>query len=216
MARTLTAGEVKAMLLHVASRVAESADRLNDADRAIGDGDHGLAMTRGFGAARQELERREYETVGAPVADVGRALLLSMGGASGILFSSLFVEGARGLSAERCFGTAELARFLGDGVEAVERRGKTAAGGKTMVDALAPAARTAAELRSAPLADALPRVAEAAREGAEATKEMVALAGKARSLGERSLGHADPGALSVHVMLGAMDEYVASVRSLRL
>jgi phosphoenolpyruvate---glycerone phosphotransferase subunit DhaL len=207
--RTLSADEVKAMLLHVASRVAESADVLNDADRAIGDGDHGLAMTRGFEAARKELASHEYETVGASVSDVGRALLLSMGGASGILFSSLFVEGARALSAERCFGSPELARFLSDGTDAVEQRGKSAPGGKTMVDALAPAARTAAELRAAPIAHALPRVAEAARGGVEATKEMVALAGKAKSLGARSVGHADPGALSVHVMLQAMDEYVA-------
>jgi dihydroxyacetone kinase phosphoprotein-dependent L subunit len=207
--RTLTANEVKAMLLHVASRVADSAEALNDADRAIGDGDHGLAMRRGFDAARQELESREYDTVGEPVSEVGRALLLSMGGASGVLFSSLFLEGARGLSAERCFGSAELARFLSDGAGAVEERGRTAPGGKTMVDALAPAAQAAAELRSEPLGDALPRVADAARAGVEATKEMVALAGKAKSLGERSLGHADPGALSVHVMLRAMDEYVA-------
>jgi phosphoenolpyruvate---glycerone phosphotransferase subunit DhaL len=206
--QTLSAGEVKAMLLHVASRIAESAEALNDADRAIGDGDHGLAMMRGFDAARQALESREYETVGAPVSEVGRALLLSMGGASGILFSSLFVEGARGLSSARCFGSDELARFLGAGTAAVEQRGRTAPGAKTMVDALAPAARTAAELRSEPLADALPRVAAAARDGMEATKQMVARAGKAKSLGERSVGHADPGALSVHVMLRAMDEYV--------
>jgi phosphoenolpyruvate---glycerone phosphotransferase subunit DhaL len=209
MAASLTADEVKAMLIHVASRVAESADALNDADRAIGDGDHGLAMRRGFDAARQELESRDYETVGAPVSEVGRALLLSMGGASGILFSSLFVEGARGLTAERSFGSAELARFLSDGTGAVEQRGKIAPGGKTMVDALAPAAQAAARLRSEPLDDALPHVADAARHGVEATKDMLALAGKAKTLGERSLGHADPGALSVHVMLRAMDEYVA-------
>jgi dihydroxyacetone kinase phosphoprotein-dependent L subunit len=207
---TLTAHEVKAMLLHVASRVADSAEVLNDADRAIGDGDHGVAMRRGFETARQELESREYDTVGAPVSEVGRALLLSMGGASGILFSSLFVEGARGLSAERCFGSAELARFLTDGTGAVEQRGKTGPGGKTMVDALVPAARAAAELRAEPLDNVLPRVADAARAGVEATKDMVALAGKAKSLGERSLGFADPGALSVQVLLRAMDEYVAA------
>src|SRR5262249_44824003 len=162
-----------------------------------------------FDAARRELESREFETVGPPVSEVGRALLLSMGGASGILFSSLFVEGARGLAAERCFGSPELARFLIDGTEAVEQRGKIGPGGKTMVDALAPAAQRAAELRSEPLENTFPRVAGAARDGVEATKEMVALAGKAKSLGERSLGHADPGALSVHVILRAMDEYVA-------
>jgi phosphoenolpyruvate---glycerone phosphotransferase subunit DhaL len=167
-------------------------------------------MTRGFDAARHELESREYETVGAPIAEVGRALLLSMGGASGILFSSLFVVGAGGLAADRSFGSAELARFLGDGTDAVAQRGRTAPGAKTMVDALAPAARTADELRSEPLADALPRIAAAARDGVEATKEMVALAGKARSLGERAVGHADPGAMSVHVVLQAIDEYVTT------
>jgi phosphoenolpyruvate---glycerone phosphotransferase subunit DhaL len=78
-----------------------------------------------------------------------------------------------------------------------------------MVDALAPAAQAAARLRSEPLPDALPRVADAARHGMEATKDMLALAGKAKSLGERSLGHVDPGALSVHMMLRAMDAYAA-------
>src|SRR4051794_28292577 len=165
------------MLLHVASRVAASADALNEADRAIGDGDHGLAMTRGFDAARHELESREYETIGAPLAEVGRALLLGMGGASGLLFSSLFVGGARGVPAERAFRSCALARFVVDGTEAVAQRGRTAPGGKTMIDALAPAARKAEELRSEPLAVALPRVAAAARDGVEATKEMVALAG---------------------------------------
>jgi dihydroxyacetone kinase-like protein len=201
-------GDVAAMFAHVADRVAESADELNDADRAIGDGDHGLAMARGFDAARRELESRDFDTVGALLAAVGRTLLSSMGGASGILFAALFTGGAQRLASQLSFGSAELAQFLADGTAAVEQRGMTAPGGKTMVDALAPAAQAASDFRSVSLGEQLPLVVDAARGGVDATRTMVALAGKAKSLGERSLGHPDPGAVSVYVILSAMEDYV--------
>jgi phosphoenolpyruvate---glycerone phosphotransferase subunit DhaL len=198
---------MRAMLVHVSLRVADRSDELNAADRAIGDGDHGLAMARGFDAARRELEAGDFETVGDLLTAVGRALLTT-GGASGMLFAALFTGGASGLASQEHLGGLELARFLVDGTAAVGQRGMTAPGQKTMLDALAPAARIASELQSAPLDEVLPAVAEAALAGVEATKTMVASAGKAKSLGERSLGHADPGAISVHLILSAMAEYV--------
>jgi dihydroxyacetone kinase-like protein len=206
----LTPHEAQAMLLHVARRIEDSEDELTDADRAIGDGDHGLAMLRGFDAVRQELESRELETIDELLRTVGRALLSSMGGASGILFSTFFTEGARGLAAQDAFGGEALARLLADGLAAVQKRGKATPGDKTMVDALAPAAQKALELPAAPLAALLPAVVEAARDGVEQTKTMVARTGKAKALGERSLGHPDPGALSAYLILRSMDEYVAA------
>lgn len=99
--------------------------------------------------------------------------------------------------------------MLVDGLEAVKERGKAKPGDKTMVDSLAPAAIKSKEMVSAPLAEALKAVAEAARQGMEKTKELVATTGKAKTLGERSLGHPDPGAVSTYLILKFMAEYVS-------
>ena len=205
----LTPAETRAMLLHVARRMEDCEDELNEADRATGDGDHGLAVARGFGAVRRDLERREVDAVDGLLRTVGRTLLATMGGASGVLFATLFLEGARDLPAGDGFGSPALGRFLADGRAAVERRGGASPGRKTMLDALAPAADAAAGLRAAPLTTSLAAAAEAAREGAERTRTMVAQTGKAKTLGERSLGFPDPGALSIALLLGSMDGYVS-------
>lgn len=99
--------------------------------------------------------------------------------------------------------------MLVDGLQAVKERGKAKPGDKTMVDSLAPAAMKSREMVSAPLAEALKAVAEAARQGMEKTKELVATTGKAKTLGERSLGHPDPGAVSTYLILKFMAEYVS-------
>jgi dihydroxyacetone kinase-like protein len=205
----LTPAEAQAMLVHVARGIEASEHELNDADRAVGDGDHGLAMARGFGAVGHELESRELDAVDELVRTVGRTLLSSMGGASGVVFSTLFTGGAARLAPDE-LGSDGVACLLADGLAAVEHRGGARPGGKTMIDALAPAAGKADELRAAPLAVSLPAVAAAAREGVEQTKAMVARAGKAKTLGERSLGQPDPGALSVYLILRFMAEYVAA------
>jgi dihydroxyacetone kinase-like protein len=206
----LTPAEAQAMLVHVARGIEASEHELNDADRAVGDGDHGLAMARGFGAVRRELEGREPGAVDELLRAVGRTLLGSMGGASGIVFSTLFTKGASRVG-EQELGSEALACFLADGLAGVEDRGRARPGDKTMVDALSPAAEKADELRAAPLATALPAVAAGARAGAERTTAMVARTGKARTLGERSLGHPDPGALSVSLILRFMAEYVVAL-----
>jgi dihydroxyacetone kinase-like protein len=166
-------------------------------------------MARGFAAVRQELEEGGGATAAELLDSAGRTLLSSVGGASGILFGTFFRGGAAGVG--EAFDVDALRRFLADGLAAVERRGKAAPGDKTMLDALAPAAQAARDADD-DLGTALQAASEAARRGAEATKDMVARQGKARSLGERSLGHPDPGALSVALILGAMAEYVAGSR----
>lgn len=204
--------EAQAMFLHVARRMEEHADELNEADRAVGDGDHGLGMARGFGAVRRELERDEVDTVDELLQTIGRTLLSTTGGASGILFATFFTEGARRLSARDGFDGAALARLLADGCAAVRERGQARPGDKTMVDALAPAARKAVELQGAPLAVALPAVVAAAQEGVEQTRAMVARVGKASALGDRSLGYPDPGAVATSLILQSMSEYVSIAR----
>jgi phosphoenolpyruvate---glycerone phosphotransferase subunit DhaL len=191
------------MLHHVAGRMVESEDVLGAADRAVGDGDHGVGMARGFEAVRAELVPG---TAAELLRTTGRTLTASVGGASGVLFGTMFSGGAARVGEK--FDADALRSFLLDGLAAVQKRGKAEPGDKTMVDALAPAARAVTEAGTQSLAELLGVAAEAAREGVEQTKGMVARTGKARSLGERSLGHEDPGALSVYVILRAMSEAV--------
>jgi phosphoenolpyruvate---glycerone phosphotransferase subunit DhaL len=204
----LTITEATAMFLHVAVRMQESEDLLTQADKAVGDGDHGIGMARGFAAVQAKLEAAPPATVAELLKTTGMALITSVGGASGAIFGTLFRGGARNMGVETGFSSGTLSQLLGDGLLAVQERGKAKPGDKTMVDALAPAAATAAALAAAPLDQALPPVAEAARLGLEKTKEMVAATGKAMALGARALGHVDPGALSMWLILKAMAEYV--------
>ncbi len=195
------------MLLHLCRTMEASKDLLTQADKAIGDGDHGIGMARGFEAVRLKLEAAEGAGVGDLLKLAGLALITSVGGASGVIFGTLFRSGGANLAGAQAFGSPELALLLSGGLQGVKERGKAKVGDKTMVDALEPAALRAAELIGLPLDEALPQVAAAAEEGMESTKRLVATVGKAKTLGERSLGHADPGALSLCLLLRSMAEY---------
>lgn len=198
------------MFLHVAHGMQDSENLLTQADKAIGDGDHGIGMARGFAAVQAKLEVAPPATVADLLKTTGMTLLTSIGGASGVIFGTLYRGGARNLSGAAVFDAAALSHMLVDGLAAVQERGKAVPGDKTMVDALAPATAKATELAAAPLDEALPAVAEAARLGMEGTKDMIAATGKARALGPRSLGYPDPGAISMVLILDFMTQYVTS------
>lgn len=203
----LDAAAAAAMLRAVAHAVIANTDRLTDADLAIGDGDHGIGMRRGFEAALVALDAPPPGIDGAFRA-TGMAIMANTGGAAGAVFGTVFTAGAKAFAGEAEISAASFRRFLDDAQAAVARRGGVTEGQKTMLDALAHAARAAA---GAPdLEAAIRAAAEGALEGVEATKAMVATTGKARSLGERSLGHPDPGAISLSIILGAMQDFVAA------
>ena len=201
--------EATEMFLHVSGGMVESKDLLTQADKAIGDGDHGVGMARGFEAVQEKLEGQDFAALDELLKAVGTALMMSIGGAAGAVFGTLFRGGAKGLAGQQVFDSYALSVMLRDGLDAVQRRGGAKPGDKTMVDALEPAAAKAEELASFPLEESLAAIAEAARQGMESTKEMVAAVGKAKTLGTRSLGHPDPGAVSVHLILQCMADYVA-------
>jgi len=131
-----------------------------------------------------------------------------VGGAAGAIFGTFFRGGAKDLGNSTSLDSSALSRMLIDGLEAVRQRGGAKVGDKTMVDALQPAATKSEDMNSAPLSESLPAVAGAAEQGMEKTKEMTASIGKAKTLGERSLGHADPGAISTYLILKFMTEFV--------
>jgi dihydroxyacetone kinase-like protein len=196
------------MFIHLSHRMVESKDLLTQADKAIGDGDHGVGMARGFEAVRLKLEDTTFSALDELLKGVGMALMSSVGGAAGAVFGTFFRGGAKRVGGREVFDSESLSLMLLDGLQAVKDRGKAKPGDKTMVDALEPAALKSQELTSAPLDECLAAVTEAARKGMEATKDMVASVGKAKTLGERSLGHPDPGAVSTYLLLKYMTEYV--------
>jgi dihydroxyacetone kinase-like protein len=204
MSASLGADGLRALLVAVAARIEEGKDELGAADRATGDGDHGVALARGFAAVRTRLAGRSLERPGEMLVAVGNALIGSAGGAAGVVFGTFFRDGGAALAEREEFDGAALRCFLATGLEAVQHRGQAAPGDKTMLDALAPAVRAVEERAGASLDELLRAAADAARDGVEQTKLMTARVGKARSLGERSLGHVDPGALSVALILEAM------------
>jgi dihydroxyacetone kinase-like protein len=135
--------------------------------------------------------------------------MTSVGGAARAIFGTFFRGGAENLGGRQTFNSGALSTWLVDGLDAVQKRGGAKSGDKTMVDALGPAARRSEVLVSAPLNESLVLVAEAAQQGMEDTKAMIPALGKARPLGERALGHRDPGAVSTYLLLKYMAEYVA-------
>ncbi|MDT0341949.1 dihydroxyacetone kinase subunit DhaL [Streptomyces litchfieldiae] len=212
----LDATGLRAMLLAVADRVIGAEPELSSADRAVGDGDHGLGMTRGFSAVRRLLRQDDPADPAADGDDVyavltatGNALIGSMGGASGVLFGLLFRAGAAGRPPADRLGTRELADWLRTSLAEITRRGGAKPGDKTLVDALDPAAAslTAGAAAGEDLPTALRRAARAAADGTDRTKAYVARFGKAMSLGERAIGFPDPGALSLTHILTAMADW---------
>ncbi|MEU1619766.1 dihydroxyacetone kinase subunit DhaL [Streptomyces sp. NPDC005722] len=189
-----------------ASVIDREADRLTELDSPIGDADHGANMRRGFIAARTAVEKEPPDSPGGVLVLVGRQLISTVGGASGPLYGTLLRKTGKALGDAHQVAPEQFAQALREGVDGVAQLGGAAQGDKTMLDALAPAveALSFALDKGAGLAEALAAAAIAADEGALATVPMQARKGRASYLGERSIGHQDPGAASSALLLGAL------------
>ena len=187
-----------------AADVAEQRDYLVDLDRAIGDGDHGENMDRGFKAAVEALGQAEPASVAEVLKTVAKTLMSTVGGAAGPLYGTAFLRASKAAGDGDLDG-AGVAAVIAGALDGIQARGKATTGEKTMVDAWTPAleaARAAAESGSDPVA-VLEAAATAAEAGAAATEPMRATKGRASYLGERSIGHLDPGAVSTSLILRA-------------
>lgn len=209
MIEPMAASDAVAMLHHVCAVMIAATDVLTDADLHIGDGDHGIGMRRGFEGTLAAFEATPPGSIEAAFQAMGGAFLSKTGGAAGAIFGTLFRNGGKALAGRTVFTGSEVADFLEAGLAAVQKRGGATEGQKTVIDALAPAARAARAAVGGSVAMVLTATAEAAAGGVEATKAMVATTGKARSLGERSIGFPDPGALSLSLILKAMQRFSA-------
>jgi dihydroxyacetone kinase-like protein len=211
----LTATDVVRFVELAASSLARHEALLDRLDAALGDGDHGANMTIGFGVAlpavRAGLADRP-DDVGELLRLLGHSLVASVGGASGPLYGTAFIEAGFALAGMPAAGAHELAAALEAGRSGLARRGRCAVGDKTILDALDPAVRAlrAEADAGAPLASCLAAAAAGARGGMRATIPLVARRGLALRLGERSRGHRDPGAASCFLLLGAMARTVRS------
>jgi len=195
----------------VAGVVEEHAAELTKLDSAIGDGDHGANMNRGFKAAVQRLDALEGDQdFGAVFKAVGMALIGKVGGASGPLYGSLFLGMGKELGDASEVEDQRLAAALRAGYDSVVARGKAQLEDKTMLDAWHPAleALDAALAGGRELGPALDEAAAAAEEGMKATIPMIARKGRASYLGERSRDHQDPGATSTHLLLKTLADVV--------
>jgi phosphoenolpyruvate---glycerone phosphotransferase subunit DhaL len=182
----------------VAQRVIANADELTDLDRAIGDGDHGTNLRRGFEAVLAALDELSAKNLGESLKGVGTTLVMKVGGASGPLYGTLFMSLGKALDDE--VSREQVAVAFASAVEAVKARGKSDLGQKTMLDVLCPVLEV---LREG--GDGLPlRLKAVAREAAERTIPMRAIRGRASFLGERSIGHMDPGARSSALIVDAV------------
>ena len=190
----------KLLFKAVAQRVIASADELTDLDRAIGDGDHGTNMRRGFEAVLLAVDELSARNLGESLKGVGTTLVMKVGGASGPLYGTLFMSLGKTLEDE--VTREQFADAFAGAIDAVKARGKSDVGQKTMLDVLFP---VLAVLREG--GAGLPqRLKAAAKVAAEQTVPMRAIRGRASFLGERSIGHMDPGARSSSLIVDAVAE----------
>jgi dihydroxyacetone kinase-like protein len=197
---------VVAWLQRAAAALHEQAAYLTSLDAAIGDADHGVNMDRGFTAVMNKLPSVPEADIGSVLKAVGATLVSTVGGASGPLYGTAFLRAGMALAGKEELEAADVVTGLKAAVEGVMARGKAQRGEKTMLDALGPALDTleARIAAGATLQDALRAAVDAAEDGMRATIPLLATKGRASYLGERSIGHQDPGATSSTFMLRAM------------
>jgi dihydroxyacetone kinase-like protein len=211
MADHATTADLEAWVRRFAALVSENKDYLTELDAAIGDADHGSNLDRGMTAAVAALDDLGPTAAGPLFSKVGMTLVSTVGGASGPLFGTLFLRMGTSLGDIDTADAAQIAAALRAGLDGVEARGKAQPGDMTMYDALSPAvdALDKAVGEGAGLGDGMGRAREAAAEGRDATIPMLARKGRASYLGERSVGHQDPGATSVALLVSAAADTLA-------
>ncbi|MGF1561113.1 MAG: dihydroxyacetone kinase subunit DhaL [Geminicoccaceae bacterium] len=190
---------IAALIDRAHTAMADNAAYLTELDQAIGDGDHGINMKRGFSAILAEKDDLAGKAIGDALAQAGMKLVTTVGGASGPLYGSLIM--GMGKAAKTGAG---IEAQLAEGVAMVKKRGKSDVGAKTMLDVLVPVLGALEASQNKPLGERLANVRQVADQAHRATRDMVAKRGRASFLGERSKGHLDPGATSSRLLIHAV------------
>ena len=210
----VTRDQIVEWLKLVARVLEENKDYLTQLDAAIGDADHGINMDRGFKKVMSQLPGVQDKDIGSILKTTGMALISSVGGAGGPLYGTLFMRAGMAVANKYELTDEDLVHMWEAAVDGVIQRGRAQPGDKTMVDALLPAveAMKKALEEGADTVEILRRGVAAAEEGMKATIPMQAKKGRASYLGERSIGHQDPGATSSYLILKAMLDVVSSAQ----
>lgn len=209
MTEALNVNSTKEMLIYIADKIIESKPFLTEVDSKIGDGDHGIGMAGGLQKAKDKLLTLDnISNVYDLFNTVGKTMLMSMGGASGVIFGSLFLAGSKNVDPKTELNAQDIAEIMEKGLISIKERGKAQVGDKTMIDALEPAVESLKANSSKGLHLMLLEAEAAAAQGVENTKKYVAKFGRAKSLMERAIGYQDAGATSVWIIFRSMREYV--------
>lgn len=205
--KELSIKQTQEMLKYIAVHMIEQETLLCELDGKIGDGDHGIGIARGFQAISQEMEK-DFSSINELFQQAGFALMNSMGGASGIIFSSIFLGGLGNSEQETALDLLIVQQYFRNGLERIKQKGGASLGDKTMLDAFEPAILSIEASDKEELDKVFQQAAQAAQEGVEATKNYVAKFGRAKFLGERSIGHCDAGAMSVALIFRFAADYL--------
>lgn len=190
-------------------KIQEQKQYLTDLDQAIGDGDHGINLARGFQEAVNAISANSYQDIGALCKDVAMTLIGRVGGASGPLYGTAFLELSKAWKGQKEIDREALAKGFKDALEGLKTRGRAQPGDKTMIDVWEPAVAYIAG--EEPLNGE--ELASVAKEKMEGTKELEAKKGRAAYLGKRSIGHIDPGAASSCLLFSALAEVIGEGES---
>lgn len=210
-AKRISLEQAKKLIIHVCRGIQANKKWLSHADQAIGDGDHGIGMARGFEQVEENINEKPFSNCGDLFNFVGTTLLSSIGGASGAVFGSLFLGVGKAFSESTDINSQNFSEALESGLNLVQKRGCAKVGDKTMVDALSAAVETSFNEKEKTLDEFLLLLWKAAEEGLERTKHMSSNVGKSKTLGERSIGHPDPGAISMTLILKYIHEFVSNI-----
>lgn len=192
----------------IGEKIAVEKEFLTELDNVIGDGDHGINMARGFEEVEKKLPDMADKDIGAALKMVGMTLVSKVGGASGPLYGTAFMKAGAAMDGKKEMDLQNFLQVLQAAIDGVMMRGKSTTGEKTMLDAMEPARKAiqAAADAGKSASEAMAAGVKAAEEGVEYTKGIIATKGRASYLGERSIGHQDPGATSFTMMLAVIAE----------
>ena len=206
----MTNEDILRWLERIADVLHENAAYLTQLDSAIGDADHGINMDRGFTAVRAKFPTMATMDIATQLKTVGTTLVSTVGGASGPLYGTAFLRAGVAVAGKQQLGPADMVALLEAFLGGIVARGKAQPGEKTMVDALTPALAAAKQALNdgLPLKELSSLATQAAEEGMKATIPLLATKGRASYLGERSVGHQDPGATSSWLILRSLTEVV--------
>ncbi|HHV74339.1 MAG TPA: dihydroxyacetone kinase subunit L [Thermoanaerobacterium sp.] len=206
----LTKSDVVNILDDIVKIVEDNRQYLTELDAAIGDADHGINLDRGFKAVRDKMPQFSDKDIGTILKNVGMVLVSTVGGASGPLYGTFFMRMGNVVPGKNALDENDIVAMFEAGLSGIKERGKAQAGDKTMIDAMEPALNelksTLSEGRG--LKEAIEAAANDAYNGVLMTKDIAAKKGRASYLGERSIGHQDPGATSAYLMIKTVADYV--------